>query len=945
MRAGHGHEARQPGADHVDALDQSLRPQVGPLLVGVLQQSPGERIHQFDGLEVHEATGLGGRLRRDGPQLQHHQVQGPQDRVGPRDVEGQRPAAHEPEGMGAVELGLDLDAAHVLQDDVAPAVGKGLVPDDLAHPHLGPDGWALGIVRVVFRQGRDAHQPDAFADELDETPVAGLEDVQRKQGAGHEHDTFERKDGQLVADPLQHGLLRVAWTPDLIPLPVGYVPHRRTVPLIHVRIGDEEHALALEEWEERVRAGRVPEDALVRFEAVTGVDWVPASELESYRSLRNDAAIAWQANFLHGAPPVLTAALVGVQIRIWMLGWLPGNTETYLLDYTNFAPPTYEDGEVWRLLTSGVLHVEFFHVALNLMWLTYTGWNLERALGRANLALLYTASVVGGALLSMLGSPETRSLGASGGVFGLVAASVVFGLLRPNLLPERGRRLFGIAMLPYLVLMFGSGLWNEGTDNWAHFGGMVVGALLALVLDPVPLQRRAHWNRRWQLGVLSAIAVILTTLGLLGPMLHPLLPADIVRFAGSRAARHDPDAPLQWQAPAGWRSDVGPSGDPGVASPAGQRAWSVVEQTTDTPLTPELLLQRWTERLKRAWPDAELTSPEPVDFVGRAGLFARARIPTPEGPVIVEWRGTTRGIYTLQEVWSVEEAREGRLAPLRDRLRANVSWGDPLELVAARRDIEATPRSRRARAEFADALLRTGDVEGSLSLMRELLEEEPDRETWRALLVLARWHPESVDSEALWSQALRERPDSVVIVEVARGLEAAGRHDEARGLLDVAWGRAPGDRMLRRALRSRGLSTALTTTHLPWHLVHEPDGQPRAAEQVEELQDTSLTLASAAVRAAWLAEQRERAAELAAEGLRRGAESAVYPLFVLKYGHVPADLTEASVELAAELGPHVADHPPDWLPEAVRGILRDDPEAVRRLVDLGSAEAHETAER
>lgn len=716
----------------------------------------------------------------------------------------------------------------------------------------------------------------------------------------------------------------------------------RNVPLIHVRIGDEELALALEDWEERVRAGRVPEDALVRFEAVTGDAWLPARDLESYRSLRDDAAIAWQEGFLRGPPPLLTAALVGVQIRIWIWSWVPGNTEAYLRDLTNFAPPTYEDGQIWRLLTTGLLHVELFHLALNMLWLAYTGWNLERALGRANLALIYTASVAGGALLSMVGSPATRSLGASGGVFGLVAASVVFGFLRPDLLPERGRRLFGIAMLPYLLLMFWSGLMNEGTDNWGHTGGLVVGGLLALVLDPAPLQRRPGWNRRWQVGVLSVLAAVAAALGVFGPRLHPLPHAQIVRFAGSPTMPSiDPDAPLEWHAPAGWRSDVGPAGDPGFGSPAGARSWSVVEQSGDAPIAPEALLDRWLQRLRRGWPDAEVDEPVPTELAGRPGLAVRVRIDTDDGPVVVEWRGTTRGVHTLQEVWSVEAHREARLAPLRDRLRARVRWGDPVDLATARRDAKATPRSRRARTALADALLRAGEPEASLAIRRELLAEASDRETWRGLLTLARWYPEAVDAEALWADALRDRPEPLVILEVARGLEAAGRDAIARGLLDIAWGRSPGDHLLRHARRTRGLSTALTDDHLPWHLAREVTGADRPPGTVEALLGAPLTLEAAAERAEWLAQERDRATTLALEGLRAGTEAALQGLLVLKHGHLPDDRADAAAAVLAELEAGA----PDWLPPSVTEAIPDPGEVLRPLVGAWVSRAQDPSGR
>ena len=90
------------------------------------------------------------------------------------------------------------------------------------------------------------------------------------------------------------------------------------------------------------------------------------------------------------------------------------------------------------------------------------------------------------------------------------------------MLPEKGRRLFGWALLPYLLLMFTMGLFQDGVDNWGHFGGLVAGLVFGFVLDPPPLQRRAGWNRFWQSGIVGGTLVLLTTFALVGPRLHPL---------------------------------------------------------------------------------------------------------------------------------------------------------------------------------------------------------------------------------------------------------------------------------------------------------------------------------------------------------------------------------------------------------------------------------------
>lgn len=688
-----------------------------------------------------------------------------------------------------------------------------------------------------------------------------------------------------------------------------------------------------------MQAGRVPEDALVWCEAVTGQDWQRAGDLEMYRSLRNDAAIAWQGHFLGGPPPLLTALLVGVQIRIWWFSWIPGVADHYVRRFTNFTPPALEDGEIWRLLSMGVLHTETFHIAMNMMWLAYTGWNIERALGRANLAVLYLASVVGGSLLSMFGSPEIRSLGASGGVFGLVAASVVFGFLRPELLPERGRRLFGAAMLPYLVLMFWSGLMNESTDNWSHFGGLLTGGALAMVLDPVPLQRRPGWNRAWQLGVVGGVVVLLGGMALFGPRIHPTPDSRVVR----QALLHNP-APevkgyeaLLWPAPAGWRHGMNAAGDPAFLSPAGARSWAVVQRDERAPVTPSEVLTDWLAQLQRGWPDAHVEDPVPTEVAGRPGLQVRVELQPADGePRVLEWRGTTRGIYSLQEIWEVEARRERRLTPLRDRLRAKVIWQDPEGLVNARRDLAALPRSRKARAAYADAVLRVGEVQEALRIRRELVEEQPqDRDAWRGLLHLLQWHPELPEAEALWTQALAEHPAPAVIAEVAQGLEAAGRADDARGLLDIGWAHSPGDRILNRARRNRDLPVALSAEHLPWDAVFHPiTGARRPTSEQQARLDAPLTLQAASDRGRELAEEREALVQAALETVLTGSERGLIALLVLCHGQVPSPPEEAIEGLLDDLQRAIGGEAPRWMPEPLVIALEQRPEAVAALEAL-----------
>ena len=146
--------------------------------------------------------------------------------------------------------------------------------------------------------------------------------------------------------------------------------------MVQVQINGNEEALSWEEWEDRVRDGRIAPDALVRFEPATGDAWVEAGQLEMFTSISDDATRDWRARFKHSDPPWMTALLVGIQIRLWWFAWWTPEVRRFFtghltLDATRF----YEDGEIWRIFSMGFIHLAFFHAFMNLVWLAYTGWN------------------------------------------------------------------------------------------------------------------------------------------------------------------------------------------------------------------------------------------------------------------------------------------------------------------------------------------------------------------------------------------------------------------------------------------------------------------------------------------------------------------------------------------------------------------------------------------
>lgn len=650
--------------------------------------------------------------------------------------------------------------------------------------------------------------------------------------------------------------------------------------MIEVRIGDRELQLSWEEFEARVRDGRIPPDALVRADALTGQAFVQAQELESYRSLRNVDALAWRASFGWGPPPVATALLAGIQLRIWWLAHAPTFGDWVLLNLTNWTAPALEDREVWRPLTMGLVHVEATHILANMLWFLYTGWNLEVALGWRNLVTIFFASVLGGSLLSMLGAPQTPSLGASGGIFGMIAASMIFGFVKPELLPERGRRYFGWAMLPYLVLMFWSGLLNEGTDNWSHLGGLLTGGLLAFFLDPEPIQRRPQWNRSARAAIAGLGASVLVALALAGPRAYLLV--DSARALQTARGATPPmtdsrSSALRWSVPRGWKPAFTATSAPGFASPAPKthRRWSVVARMHESgPRTAEAARADWLRALQRAYPEAAVGPLEATTVAGWPG-FRVVATTSPAREHLVVWSLAQRGLWELQEQWEVETADADSLDPLHKRLVAAVYWEDPDALVAARERNAASPGAREPRRALAKALAEVGEVDDAIALWRGLIDTPAvSAADWNGLLQVLQWFPQGTpDTEALLDGALAANPDPEQVVEVVAVLDAMGRARDGDGLLDLAWRMWPKHRALRRARAARGLWVGDIDpgTLLPSTLVLDP----LTGEALSAPPSPALSLAAAASAGA--------AREALLDALVQSAHQAADPLPALAW--------------------------------------------------------------
>ena len=194
--------------------------------------------------------------------------------------------------------------------------------------------------------------------------------------------------------------------------------------------------------------------------------------------------------------PWMTRALVGlvvaihvyVGVRMWLahktyvVGILLGQRDLGTLEAVGaMRGLRVSGGEYWRLVSCILLHGDGMHILLNAVALFALGRLCESVYGPVRLLFLFMVSGVCGSLLSWAGG-NASSVGASGGIFGLMGAAIVFGFRFQKELPPMAGELFRKRLLPWVGLNLFIGAVVPFIDNLGHVGGLVGGSLLALFL-------------------------------------------------------------------------------------------------------------------------------------------------------------------------------------------------------------------------------------------------------------------------------------------------------------------------------------------------------------------------------------------------------------------------------------------------------------------------------
>lgn len=176
---------------------------------------------------------------------------------------------------------------------------------------------------------------------------------------------------------------------------------------------------------------------------------------------------------------------------------IPSSTSLAIFGSTG-SVPVFTWGRWWTVLSSGWLHGDLWHLCFNLAWLNYLSPMVTTGYGAGRLVSIYTFTTITSSVLTSYVaqywtslpaafSGASYSVGASGGVFGLLGALVIYG--------QRSRN--SSILQRALLLTLVSGVLSAfvgRVDHWGHIGGFLGGYLLGLTpwFNPNKPQRLYH---------------------------------------------------------------------------------------------------------------------------------------------------------------------------------------------------------------------------------------------------------------------------------------------------------------------------------------------------------------------------------------------------------------------------------------------------------------------
>ena len=229
--------------------------------------------------------------------------------------------------------------------------------------------------------------------------------------------------------------------------------------------------------------------------------------MSAFRSIQK-TAVKTQQKLRRRANPV-TTVVSGITLIIFAIGMylrLEGASDvsSALMLGAYYKPLIVKGGEYFRLLTAGFVHVDVFHLLINIMAFRNLGTMIEPVLGKKRYLFVLIAGILFGNMFVFIVDDGAVGLGISGGLFALLGVLLVY-LFETQAIrnPRIRNQVISTLIMNLMISML------PNVSMMAHLGGLQVGIFLGIIFS-----KRIDWvdirkGAQFMLIIFSAFLVIL----------------------------------------------------------------------------------------------------------------------------------------------------------------------------------------------------------------------------------------------------------------------------------------------------------------------------------------------------------------------------------------------------------------------------------------------------
>jgi rhomboid protease GluP len=194
------------------------------------------------------------------------------------------------------------------------------------------------------------------------------------------------------------------------------------------------------------------------------------------------------------------------------------STRALFLFGASGSVPVFGAGRWWTVLSAAWLHAGALHILFNMYAARQLAPATAEIYGPGRLMIIWTASAIGGFLLSSFAGAYIPpflvlrggqfTVGASASICGLIGAILYYG-------HRSGSGMARSYATSYLFSLVFFGFLMPGIDNYAHAGGFGAGYLAGKLLDPLKPERGDHM-------AIAIVCIVASIASIIASVIHGL---------------------------------------------------------------------------------------------------------------------------------------------------------------------------------------------------------------------------------------------------------------------------------------------------------------------------------------------------------------------------------------------------------------------------------------